>query len=286
MRARDHGDGAVCVSFSGIDGAGKSTQIAALRARAEEMGLRVRTIAFWDEIAALTGVREGAGHTLFGGEKGVGTPEAPVNRRDKNVQSWPMSCVRLGLYLLDAFSLRRAKKKALGSGADLVIFDRYMYDELANLNLRNPLMRAYVRGIMGLVPRPQVSYLLDADPVAARARKPEYPLEFLHANRQRYLDLSRLIGGMTVIAPMAIEDAKQEVLRHAEEILCARQSLRHTSDATARLDGPSRRLSLRRRLGKKLAARNTSDNEAARGDLATRVDSTRLLPATEDSGKA
>jgi thymidylate kinase len=160
-----------------------------------------------------------------------------VNRRDKNVQSWPMSCVRLCLYLLDAFSLRRAKKKALASGADLVIFDRYMYDELANLNLRNPLLRVYVRGIMGLVPRPQVSYLLDADPVAARARKPEYPLEFLHANRQRYLELNRLIGGMTVIAPMAIEDAKREVLRHAAEMLSARKAVSRSGDGMEGLDG-------------------------------------------------
>jgi thymidylate kinase len=224
MRGRDRNSSGVCVSFSGIDGAGKSTQIAALRTRAAEMGRRVRVIAFWDEVAALIGIREGAGHTLFGGEKGVGTPEAPVNRRDKNVQSWPMSLVRLCLYLLDALSLRRAMKRALRSGADLVIFDRYMYDELANLNLRNPLMRAYVRWTMRLVPRPQVSYLLDADPAAARARKPEYPLEFLRANRQRYLELSRLIGGMTVIAPMTIEDAKQEVLRHASEIFRARQT--------------------------------------------------------------
>lgn len=238
MRGRDQSADGVCVSFSGIDGAGKSTQIGALRARAAEMGLQVRVIAFWDEVAALTGIREGAGHTLFGGEKGVGTPEAPVNRRDKNVQSWPMSCVRLGLYLLDAFSLRRAKKRALRSGADLVIFDRYMYDELANLNLRNPLMRAYVRWTMRLVPRPQVSYLLDADPVAARARKPEYPLEFLHANRQRYLELSRLIGGMTVIAPMAMEDAKQEVLRHAAALLSASETRKRCSEADAKLDGP------------------------------------------------
>jgi thymidylate kinase len=206
---------AKCVSFSGIDGAGKSTQIAALEAKMREMSLEVRVLPFWDEIATLTSVREGAGHKIFGGEKGVGKPDAPVNRRDKNVQSWPMSCVRLVLYFLDAFSLRRAVKRAIRSGNDLVIFDRYIYDELANLNLRNPLMRLFVRGLMRIVPRPQISYVLDADPVAARARKPEYPLEFLHANRQRYLDLNHLIGGLTVIAPMPIEDAKREVLRHA-----------------------------------------------------------------------
>jgi thymidylate kinase len=202
-------------SFSGIDGAGKSTQIEALRVRLEEMGLRVRVITFWDEVAKLTGIREGAGHTLFRGDKGVGTPAAPINRRDKNVRSWLLSCVRLGMYFLDAMSVRRVTVQASRSGVDFVIFDRYIYDELANLTLRNPFMRAYVRMMMSLVPKPQISYLLDADPVQARARKPEYPLEFLYANRQSYLDLSALIGGMTVIAPMPVEDVKREVLRHA-----------------------------------------------------------------------
>ena len=91
-------------SFSGIDGAGKSTQIANLRARLQDAGMRVALITFWDDVARLKGIREGAGHTLFKGEKGVGSPEKPVNRRDKNVRSWPMSLVRLGLYFVDALS--------------------------------------------------------------------------------------------------------------------------------------------------------------------------------------
>ena len=52
----------------------------------------------------LTGVREFSGHTLFKGEKGVGSPDKPVNRRDKNVRSWYMTTVRLLLYFLDAMS--------------------------------------------------------------------------------------------------------------------------------------------------------------------------------------
>jgi thymidylate kinase len=203
------------VSFSGIDGAGKSTQIEALRAAAEQAGMRVRTIRFWDDVACLTWLRESSSHKIFKGDKGVGSPENPLNRRDKNVRAWPMSCVRLLLYTLDAMATRAAVAAALVSGADLVIFDRYLYDEFANLNLRNPLMRAYVWLLTKIVPRPDVSYILDAEPVQARARKPEYSLDFLCLNRQAYLELSGMIGGMTVIAPGPVEEVKREVLRHA-----------------------------------------------------------------------
>lgn len=202
------------VSFSGIDGAGKSTQIQALRSHFEQQGLSVEVIPFWDRIARLTNIREGAGHKIFKGEKGVGSPEAPVNRRDKNVRSWPMSFVRLGLYLLDAFATRDAVRRALHSGTDLVIFDRYMYDELANLNLRNPLMRAYVRFITAVTPQLGASFVLDADPLLARARKPEYPLEFIYINRQSYLDLSGMVKGLTVIPAGTVDEVRANVLRH------------------------------------------------------------------------
>lgn len=203
------------VSFSGVDGAGKSTQILALRSHLEQKGSHVRVIAFWDHIARLTRLREGAGHRILKGDKGIGSPSAPINRRDKNVRSWPMSCARLFFYLIDAISTRAAVAGALRSGADFVIFDRYIYDELANLNLRNPLMRAYARLILKFVPRPHVSYLLDANPLEARARKPEYPVDFIHINRKAYFDLARLAGGITVIPPGPIEQVRTEVLRHA-----------------------------------------------------------------------
>ncbi len=205
------------VSFSGMDGAGKSTQIEALRTRMKEDGWQVLLIRFWDDVALLTRFREIAGHRIFKGDQGVGTPAAPINRRDKNVRSSLMTGVRLFLYGIDAISIRFAVKKALRSKADLVIFDRYIYDELANLSLSNPAIRAYVWLIMTLVPKPHISYLLDADPAKARARKPEYPLEFLYTNRQSYLTLNDFIGGFTVICPMSIEEVQRTVLSYARK---------------------------------------------------------------------
>jgi thymidylate kinase len=203
------------VSFSGIDGAGKSTQIAALSSRLNEVGVRVVEVTFWTDVARLTRIREVTGHTLFKGDKGVGTPTRPVNRRDKNVRSWFLTAVRFGLYLFDAFSLRILVARMLRADADVVIFDRYLYDELANLSLRNGITRLYVRLLLKLVPQPDICYLLDADPILARARKPEYPLDFLFGNRASYLDLSELVGGMTIIPPQPVQDVERQVLQVA-----------------------------------------------------------------------
>jgi len=69
------------------------------------------------------------------------------------------------------------------------------------------------------VPRPDISFLLDADPEAARARKPEYPVDFIKLNRRAYFDLDGVVGGLTVIPPMPIEDAKRAVVSSTAAIL-------------------------------------------------------------------
>lgn len=210
----------VLASFSGIDGAGKSSQIQALTDYLEAQGLRVLRITFWDDVATLTSVRESAGHKLFHGERGVGAPGAPVKRRDKNVRSPWMSLVRTGLYLLDTISLRKEIGAARLRAADWIICDRYLYDELANLNLQNPAARAFAKLMAKIAPRPDIGYLLDADPATACARKPEYPVEFVESSRNAYFALNRLLGSpLTVVQPMPIEDVKAAVLDRAAAVL-------------------------------------------------------------------
>lgn len=207
----------VLISFSGVDGAGKSTQIANLCTLLEQAGLSVKKVAFWDDVATLKSLREEAGHRIFKGDKGVGSPDAPIERRDKNVRSPAMTLIRLGMYILDAFSLRRKVKGVLRSGSSVVIFDRYIYDELANLNLRHPIIRIYLELMLRLVPQPQIAFILDADPVQARLRKPEYPLQWLRENRRAYLWVSDFLGTAAVIPPLPLEEATAQVARRVWE---------------------------------------------------------------------
>jgi thymidylate kinase len=109
------------------------------------------------------------------------------------------------------------------SGCDVVIFDRYIYDEMANLPLANPLTRLWVQFMRLIVPQPDLALLLDADPEEARARKPEYPVDFMHKCRKSYFDLAHIVRIITAVPPLPLPEAKREVeLLFREKIQCRR----------------------------------------------------------------
>jgi thymidylate kinase len=200
----------ILISFSGVDGSGKSTQITNLRALLASSGYRVRLLAFWDNVVVGARFREGFVHKAYKSEKGIGSPERPVARRDKNVRKWYLTLARHALYFLDAIHLRFVVARGL-KDTDVLIMDRYIYDELANLPLHSSLTRIYVSLVGALVPRPTIAYLLDADPAAARARKPEYPVEFMRECRRSYKDLAILLRTLTLVPALELEAAKRRV---------------------------------------------------------------------------
>jgi thymidylate kinase len=199
------------ISFSGIDGAGKSTQIDALQTWLRNAGVRTRLLTFWDDVVVFSSFREFMSHKTFKGDKGIGSPERPLIRRDKNVTSMPVTLLRFFFYFADALNLWRTVRRLKNSDADVIIFDRYIYDELANLPLNSWPARSFVRAALRMAPKPDVAYVIDANPEAAFLRKPEYPLEFVRSNRDAYIALSRLTCNVSVIEPRSIDVMQSKI---------------------------------------------------------------------------
>jgi thymidylate kinase len=202
----------VLISFSGMDGSGKSTQIELLRSALIDAGLTIERLAFWDDVVAFSKYRAQLSHKFLKSEGGIGAPGKPVKRNDKNNRAWYLTAGRYFLYFLDACKLNRKVREARKHARDVIVFDRYIYDQLATLPLEGLVARTYARVLMWVVPRPTTAYLLDAEPEIARQRKPEYPLAFLHLYRRSYLTLQKL-ARLTLIPSRSQEEVHALILQ-------------------------------------------------------------------------
>jgi thymidylate kinase len=199
------------VTFSGIDGAGKTTQINNLSADLSQRGFRVAHVVFWDDVAVLSQVRAGVSLAVF--RKSSSAANTVSLRHDKNVRTWYLMLVRAGFYLLDALRLRWIVSKLSRRGHDFIIFDRYLYDEVVQLPRRQWLARAYIRLLLRLAPEPEFPFILDASPDEAFARKPEYPLDFMRSYRQAFLGLRAFVPHLTVVEPSTVENVQQLIVQ-------------------------------------------------------------------------
>jgi thymidylate kinase len=212
------------VTFSGIDGAGKSTQIELLKSRLQQQGLRVLLLSFWDDVAALSEMRAGVGYRAMGSSdsKQVSEPSfAP--RNNKHVRKWYLTAARSAFYVLDVARLYRVLASPRVKNCDVVIIDRYIYDQIANIYSQSYIGRSYTKLILGLAPTPDRAFIIDASPAAAFARKPEYPLEFVYRNRQTFLNLRELVPQLIVISEGPAEDVSSAIYFHISQSRLAEQ---------------------------------------------------------------
>jgi thymidylate kinase len=212
------------ISFSGIDGAGKTTQIEYLSALLKAQGLRVLRLSFWDDVAVWSKMRAGVGDRTLDSSRADEGSFSP--RNNKHVQKWYLSAARAGFYMLDVTRLHGLLASEQVCNSDVVIFDRYIYDQVANIDSPSFATRSYSKMLLKQTPLPDLAFILDASPDAAFARKPEYPLEFVHRNRRAFLQLKEIVPQLTVISDAKPEEVRGEIIFHisADNAVAQQQS--------------------------------------------------------------
>jgi thymidylate kinase len=206
------------ITFSGIDGAGKTTQIEYLSSCLQKQGLRVLRLSFWDDVAVWSGMRTGVGHRAMDPGRADQMAEHSFSpKNNKHIRKWYLTAARAGFYMLDVARLHRLLASEQVRNSDVVIFDRYIYDQIANIYSQSIAARIYGKLLLKQAPAPDLAFVLDASPAAAFARKPEYPLEFVYRNRQSFLRLRELVPQMIVISDAAAEDVRSEIYFHISQ---------------------------------------------------------------------
>jgi thymidylate kinase len=203
------------ITFSGIDGAGKTTQIEYLTSHLEAFGLRVLRLIFWDHVAVLPKMRAEVGYRSVDVIPAASPAEVSFTpKNNKHIRRWYLTAARSGLYMLDVLQLRSLINSELIRDSDVVIFDRYIYDQIANVYSQSFASRIYGRMLLSCAPVPDLAFILDASPLAAFTRKPEYPLEFMYRNRQNFLSLRSIAPYLITISGDNAEDVCDEIHAH------------------------------------------------------------------------
>lgn len=202
------------ITFSGIDGAGKTTQIEHLSLCLQRWHLRVLQLSFWDDVAVLPRLRSGLGQRAVGLYCEDQDKKSFTAKNHKHIRRWYLTAVRSGLYLLDIIRLRRLLASQRIRNYDVVIFDRYFYDQLANIYSPSIAVRTYIKTLVRQTPSPDLAFIIDTPPAEAFARKPEYPLEFMYKNRRAFLQLREFWPQLIIVSGITVEDIKREISSH------------------------------------------------------------------------
>jgi hypothetical protein len=170
------------ITFSGLDGSGKSTLIDRLKSALEAANQSVVVCHMTYDVglmAAAMAVRNRLRPRSRGGRHAPPIEARHLDSRWKRLRYalvWNKSARRiiylvdLGIFAVFRFYVERVRGRVL-------IMDRYFYDTL--VDVAGPQSWGWARALSWITPTPHLPVLLDTSPEVAFARKSEYSIDYL-----------------------------------------------------------------------------------------------------------
>lgn len=219
------------ISFSGLDGAGKSTLIEGLKRALEKRGYRVIALRMYDHIvfySFLRNLRDGM-KKILGANKRNGVAPAPrdyslvrpsANLRDPKIgvedkNGFLLRCLyrivrsqfmkRIVLFLdLISLVLRRFYEEKLRKR--ILIVDRYLYDFLADVADLRGKKWSFIKFFIRISPVPDLPVFVDVPAKRAFERKQEYPIAYMEWRRATYRKTFEGIKNVLILANDDLEE--------------------------------------------------------------------------------
>lgn len=223
------------ITFSGLDGAGKSTLIARLRRALQAEGRRVTVLTMYDDVGFYAFLRAVRDRTAGGLRRlrGQAPPALVSNDPDRlgvpQARRGPLMSLLFWIvrhprtkrvvYCFDLLLVvtRLARERTPGG---VLIMDRYFYDSLADVADDDGWR--YIHGFLRALPVPDVPVFVDVAPEAAFQRKGEYSIEYLRRRQDAY----RHIFGRVPHAVIVKNDDLELAYRSLEDAVTRRMMTR------------------------------------------------------------
>lgn len=228
------------ITFSGLDGAGKSTLIDWLKGELERRHRAVTVLHMTDNVgvyAAVRALRDGLRH-LTGRGQGAATAErprmagevprqnahGPLARRVRAFAWWVRDAllwnkpIRRVLYPIDLLVFQAIRFYVETLRGRVLVTDRYFYDTL--VDVADDGRWFWVRFLEHLTPSPDVPVFLEISPEESFARKGEYTVPYLARRRAAYGAVQPLVARALVVHNADLSATQQVLARAVLEPLC------------------------------------------------------------------
>jgi thymidylate kinase len=203
------------LTFSGLDGSGKTTLIAGLRGVLERSGRPVRVLTMYDHVgvyAWLRGVRDAIGVAAAGGEanrpghRGAAAGEPSIFLKVLRSRSIKRVVYEVDLAMFHLYRLYQERLRGR-----ILILDRYFYDSIVDLAEGVPDVE--LRSLSRWVPTPDVAIYVEATPEVAFARKGEYTVDRLRQRARIYQQVFADVRSALVVRNQGAPASALEIIR-------------------------------------------------------------------------